>query len=122
MGKKKKLPDSDVLQQNAWTSNIVPITQPAPISRSKLLPVIKGIWHLSKCKNAGCGPCHEPICKAIHRLIHKISTHSCPKAHSKTVRCKTCELWGYIMQAYLQAHIRAAAAGACSSSGCKCHQ
>jgi hypothetical protein len=52
-----------------------------PISKATLLSVMKGIWHLcTKCVHAGQQPCQEPICKAIHKLIKKISTHKCPKS------------------------------------------
>lgn len=139
-----------------------PITaQRPPISRSQLASVIKGIWHLSKCKGRGAG-CNKPICKAIRKLIHKIATHTCPNARFRIpkaqsnvphftwannkctkgcacngtaakeesvtsgastrapstcvlpaqTRCRSCELWGYIMRAYLQAHGQAVAARA----------
>jgi len=83
-----------------------------PISRAQLLPVIKGLWHLSRCpgcrSSGGCkkphtkqpesgsviGPgCQLPICVSIRRLILKIATHSCPNHHHSWhgKGCKGCQ-------------------------------
>lgn len=77
---------------------------PPPLSQAQLVPVIKGVWHLSRCsgcqgsfgKDAAAGQgCSLPICKSTRRLIHKIASHSCPNA-----RCPSCSVHGLVEQSH----------------------
>jgi len=96
-----------------------------PLSQAQLVSVIKGIWHLSHCSECQQGNsegCSLPICKSTRRLINKIASHTCPNAcvgcsdkglackEIAGIRCRVCDLWGYIMYIYLRVHMHMRAA------------